>query len=311
VTPRQLEDLVVRCPVCGQFPSSQMFGARDWLLRHRPYDFDAWNEHAEELSQLIVNAKSSVVERLKNLIRPKTQPIDDDLEEEYGIVPSPREQPTVVTRERIDGDGDEPWPCDDRECEGELALTWNSLIAAHERLTADERTWLARYAKGKDLVRLGLFRSGNVAFETKLGTFVVKQTGELESPFGPIAPGSTPLFVPSEAIAKRVGAIAPTTMLEQLAGDDRCLPTADPDGDSLPFPIYFELPRPRVAIELPLDIAEVASELERYGATPLRGLGLLRLAEVDWVSVSGKLVYLDFDEPLRETLVAEVRGERW
>jgi len=314
---RKLEDLTVRCEECGAFPAATMFGQRDWLARHRPYDFDAWNEHTDELSQMIEDAKTSMVGKLWNRVRRVTaridEPNDEDDVDDNGI--NERDLPAVVTRLRIDSDGDERLGChsvgSDGVCGGEVPLTWNELIEGHEKLTTAELDWLAAYTRAKDLIRLGLFRN-NVGFSTVLGTFSTHRTGELPHAFGgTIAPGAAPVFIPSAQLAKRVGAISPDEMIAQMGGDESCRPTADPDADSLALPIYYKPPATIVDISLPLDVATIASELERDGATPLRGFGVLRLLEVDWISVQGKLVFLDFDEGLRETLVGAERGERW
>ncbi|HEY4179365.1 MAG TPA: hypothetical protein VGM90_21120 [Kofleriaceae bacterium] len=304
---RLVEDLTIRCSACGEFPPSQIFGARDWLSRQRPYRLGVFHDRNDELTQRIIDAKSSTIGRLMNRVRRATSRAEarqDDDEILEG------ELPAVVTRERIDYDADDaPWPCE-HDCEGELPLSWSQLIQAHESLTAPELRWLESYASAKELIRLGLFRT-NVGFRTALGLIAVHNTPALSSSFGDIGPGAAPLFVASSKLATRVGALSSEVVLRQLSGDESCTPTSDRDGGSLLLPVHYSAPTVTIEMDLPLDASTVADELLRTGSTPLRGLGTLRLLDVVWGSAHGKLVYLDFDEALRETMIAHERGEGW
>ena len=55
--------------------------------------------------------------------------------------------------------------------------------------------------------------------------------------------------------------------------------------------------------------ALLGRKLRDRRATPLRGFGTLRLLEVEWDMVTGKLLFFDFNQSLREAIYESVRGD--
>ncbi len=304
MSPREVEDLVsLPCSDCGTYYMT-VLGRRDWLARHQPHDLATLNEQEDEVSDLIERARHSAVGRLWQRVKRITSRHDVDEDDE----PEEDLESVTATRERIDDPDDTHPTCDNiGNCGGELAISWTQLAAAHDQLTDAERRWLESYTRVKGLIRLGLF-TPDVGFRTPLGTFSTKATPALESAYGMIAAGASTQFVASAKLAKLVDALGPDVVLEQMAGDQRCTTAGD---DDLILASYFEPPKANVDLDLGLDLAAIAAELRERGATPIRGFGMLRLLDIDWVSVQGKLVYFDFNESLREAVVEHVHGGSW
>lgn len=297
---REVEDVVVACPECGEFATGLVLGQRDWLARRAPHGGEQvfTDELQRELLALVRKARGAADGEDEDEGEGEGEGEGDDAGDDAGD-----DDDSVVTVERVEVDGREDDEIDCDHCQAGLGVTWGDLAVAHARLSGGQQVWLEGYVRMKDMARCALFLDG-VAVRTGLGLFINVTTR---------VPGlraqAMPLFVASRALADKV---APDVLAEQafvyrLASEESCRA-----GDlELQLPTQYDGPRVTVDLEVGVGLDEIAAELRATGRAPLRGLGTLRRLEYTWDDDAGTMIYLDFDEALRAAVDEAVDdGER-
>ncbi len=280
---REVEDLAVACPECGEFATGLVLGQRDWLARRAPHGGERvfTDEVQRELLGLVREARGAA----------EDEDEDEDEEDEGDADDEGDDDDSVVTVERVEVEGREDDEIDCDHCQAGLGVTWGDLAVAHARLSGGQQVWLEGYVRMKDMARCALFLD-SVAVRTGLGLFVNVTTR---------VPGlraqAMPLFVASRALADKVGpeVLADQAFMYRLASEESCRA-----GElELQLPTQYNGPRVTVDLEVGVGLDEIAAELRATGRAPLRGLGTLRRLEYSWDDDSGTMIYLDFDEALR------------
>lgn len=271
-SPRELEDLVLPCSGCGEFPTGTAFGARDWL--------DAPDGLTADEIELRVRAARGTARRAST--EGAAAGLDDDT--------ATAEPAWSVDATRVSLSSD-PIAC--RACGDHLPITRRDVASAHARLSAKDLRWLTGYVTMKETVVCGLRHAG-VGVRGDLGTFLTVER--------------QPVFIPSQRLLDLVDKklLSSKKLQAKLAGATGCqLPTGN-----LPVPAGVGAPSVVLDVELGIGLAEIAKSLRDHGKTPLRGVGTLRTSTYQWDGDHGRLLYMDFDVRVREDVARRHTAER-